>query len=193
LDCGSSQLVWEGGLNLPELKIVLVWSIHPEIDKASYWPSWTPCTIFNCSIDPEIAVASFRCTSCHYPLNTSPAYSVEIDGLPMPSEGWNSTTHPWVADWAHGRRDLYGPMAWYIPVSPVAQDGLSVMVPQGIMTGQSMYGGPVWWHQQQILQHQQPGLHTHLLAHMYGTTIWLHHSTSSLDLTCHPSIHIQNI
>ena len=52
-------------------------------------------------------------------------------------------THLWVADWAQGRRDLYGPMVRYIPVSPVAQDGLLAMVPQGIMTRQSMYGGLV--------------------------------------------------
>ena len=68
--------------------------------------------------------------------NPPAAYSVEIDSLPMPSEGWNSMTHPWVADWANG---------------------------------------------------------TTIWLHTYGATIWLHHSAGSLDLTCHPSIHIQNI
>jgi len=53
----------------------------------------------------------------------------------------------------------------------------------------------VWCYNLTAPQCQQPGLHIHLSAHIYiySTTIWLHHSTSSLDLTCHPSIHIQNI
>ena len=37
----SSQLVWERGFDLPELKNVLVWSIDPEIAEAGYLLLWT--------------------------------------------------------------------------------------------------------------------------------------------------------
>ena len=50
--------------------------------------------------------------------HTCSHYSVKINGISIPSEGWNSMIYPSVADWAHVRRDSCWPMTRIVWVGP---------------------------------------------------------------------------
>jgi hypothetical protein len=128
----------------------------------SFWRIWIPRSVvgFECGTTKDER-RNRVLTHC----------SVKIDGIPVPSEGRNSTIYLWVADWAYGRRDSYGPMVQCIRVDPVAAEELPVRCSRiylwvadwahgkraaSSVTYAVIYGDPTWL-SCRLLRHQTIG------------------------------------